>query len=265
VRVVSWNVWWRFGDDWRERQHGIATTLAELRPDLVALQESWAGDGTSQAAVLGARLGLHAAFAGPSLPPVPDPPERPDQDGVELGVAVLSRWPILRAEPIPLPAVQRPGPPPVTLLTTVGHPAGPLHFATACLEWEPDFAEDHRAQAQALADLLGDPALDGPLPVLLGADLNAAPAAAELAPLLDTMADTWSASGAMGEGITLSSTAPFAPLAATEQLDRRIDYVLARPGRPGQPVTVRAAAVADTPVDGLPPSDHYAVVVDLEP
>ena len=48
MRVVSWKVWWRFGARWRERQDGILATLAGLRRDLVGLQESWAGGGTSQ-------------------------------------------------------------------------------------------------------------------------------------------------------------------------------------------------------------------------
>ena len=34
---------------------------------------------------------------------------------------------------------------------------------------------DHLAQTRALARLLVDPSLDGPLPVVLTADLNAAP------------------------------------------------------------------------------------------
>jgi hypothetical protein len=50
----------------------------------------------------------------------------------------------------------------------------------SCLEDEPSFADDYLAQARALATLVTDPALDGPLPVLLAADLNAAPSGPEV-------------------------------------------------------------------------------------
>jgi endonuclease/exonuclease/phosphatase family metal-dependent hydrolase len=261
MRVVSWNLWWRFGGNWRERERGIVATLRELRADVAGLQEVWGGEGTSQAEVLAERLGLHAAFATPSLPPPPVPPESPDQDGIDLGVAVLSRWPVLAVRRHRLPSANREEP--VALLATLDHPAGPLHVMASCVEWEPELADDHLAQTRALAGLLVDPALDGPLPVLLAADLNAAPGTPQIRALTDVMVDAWVAGGGDPDGVTLSSANPFAPREAREQIDRRIDYVLARPGTAGQPLSVRRAFVAGAPVDHLHPSDHYAVVVDL--
>ena len=38
MRVVTWNLWWRFGP-WQERQPAIARSLVELKPDIVCLQE----------------------------------------------------------------------------------------------------------------------------------------------------------------------------------------------------------------------------------
>lgn len=302
MRVVSWNLWWRFGRDWRRRQSGIAATLQRLRPDVVGLQEVWAGEGTSQADALGHAAGLHPVFAGPSLPPPPDPPEAPDQEGIEVGVAVLSRWPVIEVRRHRLPARHRT--PPVALHATLDHPSGPLHVVAACVEWEPDLADDHLAQTRALAALLTDPALDGPLPVLLTADLNAAPGTPQVRALTEVMVDTWAAAashddpdpegqdaegpgpdapgtegpGPAGldhhgtrtrartgddDGVTLSSRNPYAPLEARQQIDQRIDYVLARPGRPGRPITVERAFVVRRPVAGIPPSDHYPVVADL--
>ena len=40
-RVVTWNLWWRFGD-WARRFEVIAAELAGLAPDVVGLQEVWA-------------------------------------------------------------------------------------------------------------------------------------------------------------------------------------------------------------------------------
>jgi endonuclease/exonuclease/phosphatase family metal-dependent hydrolase len=111
-----------------------------------------------------------------------------------------------------------------------------------------------------------DPALDGPLPVLLIGDLNAPPDEPELAPLREVTIDTWEAGGGDPAATTLDSLLPYAPLEATTLIDRRIDHVLVRPGRPGATVTVRGAFIAgDRPIDGHYPSDHYAIGADLDP
>lgn len=56
------------------------------------------------------------------------------------------------------------------------------------------------------------------------------------------------------------------PLVVTEALlpDKRIDYVLVgRPRRGGAGHVVGCAIAGAEPVDGVVPSDHYAVVADL--
>jgi endonuclease/exonuclease/phosphatase family metal-dependent hydrolase len=77
VRAMTWNIWWRFGPRWQDRQPGIRATLERFRPDIVALQEAWAGEGTTQAHVLADALQMHAVFASPSYPPAPRIPEWP--------------------------------------------------------------------------------------------------------------------------------------------------------------------------------------------
>jgi endonuclease/exonuclease/phosphatase family metal-dependent hydrolase len=49
VRVASWNLWWRFGP-WERRRDAIAAVLADARPDVIGLQEVWAGRVENQAA-----------------------------------------------------------------------------------------------------------------------------------------------------------------------------------------------------------------------
>jgi endonuclease/exonuclease/phosphatase family metal-dependent hydrolase len=266
MRVMTWNVWWRFGGNWRERANGIEITLRTYQPDVLGLVETWSGDGTTQPDELAARLGLHAAFAPTSLPPAPDPVEEPGQLGATVGLGLLSRWPILRTEVHELPHEQRPGAAPTALAATLDHPRGHLFVIVTCREWEPRYAADRAAQSRALADLVTDPAFDGPLPVLLIGDLNAPPDEPELAPLRAVTVDTWEAGGGDPQATTLDSLVPYAPLEATTLIDRRIDHVLARPGRPGAAVTVRGAFLAgDRPIDGLYPSDHYAIGADLDP
>jgi endonuclease/exonuclease/phosphatase family metal-dependent hydrolase len=151
MRVVSWNLWWRFGGRWRERQARIISMLEGLQPDVAGLQEVWGGEGTSQAEVLADRLGMHFAFAAPSLPPLPVPSESPDQNGIEVGVAVLSRWPIMQLQQQRLPSVNRARP--VALMATIDHPQAPLHVISTCVEWEPDFAEDHLPPNQGIGGI----------------------------------------------------------------------------------------------------------------
>jgi endonuclease/exonuclease/phosphatase family metal-dependent hydrolase len=257
MRVLTWNVWWRFGGAWRTREPAIVATLRATRPDLVGLVETWAGDGTTQAERLGAVLGgagMATAFAPTALPPVPD------GAGADLGLALLSRWPIRVTETHELPHPGRPGAPPTALLSIVEHPRGPLPVIVTCLEWEPRWAADQLAQSEALAALATDHRLDGDLPVLLLGDLNAAPGDPEVAPLFDVMVDTWTAGGGDPAAVTLSSALPEAPLEATKQIDRRIDHILARPGRTDGSVRVRRACLT-----GLSGSDHFAVVADLDP
>ncbi|VTR76727.1 endonuclease/exonuclease/phosphatase family protein [Cellulomonas hominis] len=263
---MTWNVWWRFGGAWREREPAILRVLEEARPDVLALVETWRDADGTQADRVAEHLGLPAAvFVPTGLPPEPDPPEHPDQAGVEMGIALVSRWPPTATRTVPLPGAQRGGPPAHALLATLDHPAGPLHVVVATMEWQPQYDEDRMAQAWALADLAMDASLDGDLPVLLLGDLNATPAGPQMAALTRQLTDLWPAGGGDPAAVTLSSRVPQAPLEATELIDQRIDHVLARPGRPGGIVRATGARLAGSaPVGGLYPSDHFAVVVDVE-
>jgi endonuclease/exonuclease/phosphatase family metal-dependent hydrolase len=263
VRAMTWNVWWRFGPRWRERQPGILATIERFTPDVVALQEVWSAGETTQADELAEALGFHTSFAAPSYPAAPDPPVELDHAGVELGVALLSRWPIVQREVIPMPARHRAWDP-VILKASVAHPAGPLPVLVACLEHATTYSDDRLAQASVLADLATDPATDGPCPSLAMGDLNAAADSAVLRPLRDVLIDAWHVGGGDPNAVTLPSTHPSAPLEAGPDLvDQRIDYVFFRPGHEDQLVNVESAVIAGDAVDGVFPSDHKAVVVDL--
>jgi endonuclease/exonuclease/phosphatase family metal-dependent hydrolase len=125
------------------------------------------------------------------------------------------------------------------------------------------------AQVRALADhvkLLAP--IDGPPPILLG-DFNADPDADEirflrgLTPLGGDsvyFADAWLA--ADGPGYTYDRRNTYA--LRSHEPSKRIDYVFARgPDRHlcGEPIAARVAL--DSPVDGVWPSDHFAVVADI--
>lgn len=257
---MTWNVWWRFGDSWRDRREAIRTTLERLRPDVVGLQEAWHTPGATQADELAATLGMHAVSVAPSYPPPPDPPEHPDQAGIGLGVGLLSRWPLVDVETRRLPSVHRF--PAAVLVARVAHPVGHLPVVVATTEWEPAYRDDHVAQVQALADILDDAGARGGLPAFLLADLNAEQGSPELEPLARAV-DLYSAGRGDADAVTLSSTLPFAPLEATRQIDRRIDHIMALPASRKVRIEALDAFVVDQPVAGVWPSDHFPVVVDV--
>lgn len=261
LRVMTWNLWWRFGSAWRDRQGAILSTLRRQAPDVVGLQEVWGTAQQAQSQVLADRLGMHSAYAAPSLPLPPSPVGSPDQESVEVGVAVLSRWPILDAHRHWLPSGHRDGV--VALAVVIDHPLGHLHVASCCLDWDEDFGAQRLRQTRDLAALLTDARRDGPLPVILTADLNAPPDSPEIRVLTDVLVDAWVAAGGDPEGgHTLSTSNELASQEAW-QVDHRIDYVLARPGEPCGRVVVERAFVAAEKHEGLQASDHFAVVAEL--
>ena len=263
VRAMTWNLWWRFGPRWRDRQPGILATLQRVRPDVVALQEVWARSETTQVHELAEALGMHAVFAAPSYPVAPEDPDRADWTGVALGLAVLSRWPILDHDAHVMPARHRSWDP-VALTVRVDHPTGPLPIVAACLEHGIPYTDDRIAQGAFVADLATDPRFDGPCPVLLMGDLNAAAGSPVLRPLHDMLTDAWSVGHGASDAVTLPSTHPSAPLeAGPELVDQRIDHIFFRAGREDQQVLVEGVELQGDSVDGVYPSDHRAVIADL--
>ena len=49
IRAMTWNIWWRFGPRWTERQPGLMETIRRFNPDVLALQEVWGDKESSQA------------------------------------------------------------------------------------------------------------------------------------------------------------------------------------------------------------------------
>jgi hypothetical protein len=57
IRVVTWNVWGRYGADCEARQAALEQVLAETAPDLVCLVETWRQGDSTQPGRVAARLG----------------------------------------------------------------------------------------------------------------------------------------------------------------------------------------------------------------
>ncbi len=255
---MSWNVLWRFDPDWRARERAILAVLSDTRPDVLGLQECWGTNEDSQAHVIARHLGMHATFWAPSLPPTPEPAERADQEGVLMGVGLVSRWPIVSVHEHVLPVSHRQLAP-VALDARIHDDVGrPFEVLVAATEWEPEYADDHLAQTERLAELM---ALHSGVPRFLLADLNCDPSQAEFEPLARVAHETWTAGAGDSQAVTLSSQVPFAPLEASKEIDRRVDHILVARG---VPVQVNAAFTMSEAVDGVYPSDHFPVVADVE-
>ena len=261
MRVLTWNVWGRNGP-WEERQGAIAAVLAAEAPNIVCLQEVWiADDGTSLSEHLASGLGLHHVDADRH------------RVGSTMGNAILSRWPFTSSTTLWLPRVDGGMPYRTLLAAQVDGPGGPIPVHCTHLDWQYDASAARVIQTRAIARYVaghrGDPASAYP-PIVTG-DLNAVPDSDEVRLLTGRSAvpvpgllfqDAWEVAGDGTSGVTWTRRNPYCADAAWPE--RRLDYILVgwpRPRPLGNPVTCRLAG-AD-PVDGVQPSDHYAVVADL--
>jgi len=259
LRVLTWNLWWRFGP-WERRRPAIAATIAALAPDVVALQEVWGEQGGSDfAAELADGLGYHHAYAA-----------RLSLDGVDFGNAVLSRWPITATESTPLPAPPDKDEQRLVLRADVDGPRGPLQVFSTHLNWRFDHSAVRQDQVRTIAEAVAA-ARPRSYPPIVGGDFNAVPDSDEMRMLTGRAAvpveglvfsDAWEASGDGGPGCTWSNANPYAVLDL--EPDRRIDYVFVGwPKAGGRGHVTSCEVVGTQPVDGVVPSDHYGVLAEL--
>jgi len=258
LRVLTWNIWWRFGP-WEARQPAIAATLHGLDADVVALQEVWVEvGGASQVEVLAQELGFEHVYA-PQF----------DDDGVTFGVAVLSRWPIVATETRRLPSLPDTEEFRVALKAEVDGPRGRFEIYTTHLNWRFDQSHVRQLQVRALAEFVAENQSRA-YPAIVCGDFNADPMSDEIRMLTGRAAapvprlvfhDAWDVAGG-GPGNTWSNDNPFA--VHDLEPDRRIDYVFAGwPKARGAGHVVGASVEGIEPIDGVHPSDHYAVLAEL--
>jgi endonuclease/exonuclease/phosphatase family metal-dependent hydrolase len=271
LRVLSWNLWWRFGP-WEQRREAIAATLSRLDPDVACVQEVWHDGTTSLAAELAGRLGYDHVYGS-----------RLDIDGIAFGNAVLSRWPIAAHEVLPLPAPDDLEELRTCLRADVDGPRGPFQVFCTHLNWRFDQSHVRQSQVRAICSFVAAsrPQAGRTFPPVLCGDFNADPTSDELRMLSGEAAvpepglvfhDAWRAAaervGPDGEeedvsaGFTWSNRNPYAALDL--EPDRRIDYVLVGwPKQGGAGHVTRCEVHGLHPVDGVVPSDHLAVLAEL--
>jgi endonuclease/exonuclease/phosphatase family metal-dependent hydrolase len=274
VRVLTWNLWWRFGD-WAARQEAIEAVLRREQPDVCCLQEVWATPQDDLAGVLARRLGWHHAFAPSTRPGRWQ--ARADQPGVTVGNAVLSRWPVTSVEHGPLPSGEGldeevPDEEGLALHAVVAAPGGAVPVSSVHLSSAPAHSAVRVAQVGHLARSVAARAGTGH-PAVVAGDFNALPESDEVrlfeglltAPAVPgrVMVDAWRYADPGDAGPTWDRRNPH--VLATGEPSARVDYVFVAPAGPGAGRVVSARVVGDRPEGGVWPSDHSAVLVALAP
>lgn len=293
LRVVTWNLWWRFGP-WRQRREAIRTALRELRPDVVGLQEVWADDTENLAGTLAEDLGLHWTWAPSDRPerwnrrlaPEGAAPQGATPNGAspgggapgaaptayDVGNAVLSRWPVLDRAVLRLPAEGGRDDGRNALYARLDVPGGPLPFFTTHLHSAPTDSALRCGQVTALARFVAEHRGGTDFPPVVTGDFNALPDSDEIrllgghrtAPAVpgQLLLDAWEYAEPFVPSDTWDAANPY--VAGSFSPSGRIDYIHVGPPGPGglgHVCSVRRAA--DGPVGGVWPSDHAAVTATL--
>ena len=255
--MVSWNVWWR-GEPRREREAAIRSWLLELDPDVCALQEVWGTEAEGRLTDrLASELGLHWTRQAVA-----------SHDGIEVGNAILSRWPIAETHAATLPSDGLAYGPRGVLGATIEHPAGRLPVFSTQLHSLPTGSAQRCSQVTALAELVAG--TEGDLAPVVCGDLNAEPDSDEVrlleglrtAPAVAGLAllDVWRFAADGDPGWTWDPANPI--VAAAFDVSARIDYILIG-AEPGPRRVTKAWVAGNEPVADVWPSDHFAVVADL--
>src|SRR5215211_1836889 len=168
LRVLTWNLWWRFGD-WQRRHESIIRVLQSSAPDIVGLQEVWATSNENQAQTLADMLDMHVAWC-PS--PAPEHFQRRLGDrSVAVGNAILSRWPITRESKCLLPSGARDAGR-TAVFALIAAPARPVPFFTTQLTSAIGQSALRSDQVRALAQFVVDETPERANPLVTG-DFNA--------------------------------------------------------------------------------------------
>jgi endonuclease/exonuclease/phosphatase family metal-dependent hydrolase len=238
--------------------------LEELGADVLCLQEVWASERENQAEALAGRLGMRFAWAASSRPERWR--QRIDYARVDVGVAILSRWPLVDRDTHTLPESEMP-----TLHAVADTPAGRLPVFTVHLEAAPGGSAVRCRQVSALAAYVAQK-VHGDLPPVVAGDFNAEPDSDEVrlfeghktaAPVPGQLfVDAWRFAKPGAPGWTWDRSNP--DVAAMGFPDSRIDYVFVGMPLSGRGRVLSARRFAAEPVEGVWGSDHCGVLAVVE-
>jgi endonuclease/exonuclease/phosphatase family metal-dependent hydrolase len=259
ARVVTWNVWANSGP-WELRYARIEQLLRGMDADIVGMQEVFRAVGYEPVAEIAQKVGLTYTPCIEWFEPAQ----------LESGTAVLSRWPVSDTGSHKLAGFDG-GDGGLVQFVRVDGPRGHIDVFVVMLDWRPDLSHVRQAQVRELAAYVNDTGSAAHPVVILG-DFNAGPDSDEMRTLVGqsqtavpglVFYDAWDvASEGGGPGHTFSRRNRHA--AAALLPDRRIDYVLsAWPRARGAGHPVRCEVLGTAGLDGVDPSDHFAVMAEI--
>jgi endonuclease/exonuclease/phosphatase family metal-dependent hydrolase len=249
---------------WANRRAVLTDGLRDLRPDVVAFQDTIRTDDYDQAADL---LGPDYHLAHPTTGRAPN----------GSGVEIASRWPIGETRELDLHLTPRVGDfPAMALVAEILTPdsIGPLLVINQRTSFWLAQERERELQAVATARLVEELVGNRQIHVVLTSDFNATPDAASLRfwrgrQSLDGMSvcyrDAWEHVHGADPGHTFTPTNPLVPTGNWPlELGRRIDYILVRCCIHGPTLDiVDCRRMFDEPVGGVWATDHFGVAADL--
>lgn len=262
LRVVTWNVWWQFGP-WKQRAPAILQALRDLDADVICLQEVWGENGTNFAAQLADDLGYHHVYTPGA-----------NMNDVRMGNAILSRWPILNSEDIALYDQKNAEEMRVVIHAEIDGPRGVIPVFCTHLNWQQHHSHIRQRQVTDLMQFIDQTCRQNrswKFPPVICGDFNADPQSEEIRMMtgqttcpIDNLVfhDAWHFGTDRGVGYTWNNINP--NVAETYEPDRRIDYIFAGWAQPdGFGHVVECQIVGNQMVDGIWPSDHFALLAEL--
>jgi endonuclease/exonuclease/phosphatase family metal-dependent hydrolase len=259
VRVVTWNVWGRYGPACEARQVALEDTLAEVAPDVICLVEAWRYGESCQPGRIASRLGLpFHHFVG----------DWQQEDWVS-GIGLVCRWPMSEPQRRPLRSEDGAGTGEAVHVVVDGE-RGAIELFAVMLDYPLGASDIRQAQVKQLASFIKEVTSNRD-PVIVCGDLNAGPDSDEIRMLTGRSAtagpglvfyDSWEVAGDGSPGYTWSNRNPLAAIGLYP--DRRFDYILsAWPRRHGVGHPVHCALLGVRAPDQDQISDHYGLVADL--
>ena len=266
LRVLTWNLWHRFGP-WEARRPAIAATLARLDAD-VDLPPGGVGrrrGGVRRGA--GRRASASTRCTGPASTSTASGSATPS----------LSRWPITGSDVLALPSRADTEEMRTCVRADIDGPRGALQVFSTHLNWRFDQSGVRQDQVRSICTFIDSSKPDGgrDYPPILCGDFNADPDSDEIRMLTGrsdppvpklVFHDAWEVAGQASDssdtGATWTNANPYARLDL--EPDRRIDYVFVGwPKAGGAGHVTRCTVEGLEPVDGVVPSDHLAVLAEL--
>ncbi len=257
LRVLSWNIWWKFGP-WEARAPAIEAVLKQANADVIALQEVWGNEAENYAGILAEKLGYHCFHADCMV-----------MNRTGFGNAILSRWPIEKHETITLSGAEETDETRNALYAKINGPRGAFDFFCTHLNWRYEQSHIRQAQVREVAEFVSANT-SGKMPPLLCGDFNAEPMSDEIRSLTGLSAaaakglvfhDAWAVAG-QGMGNTWDNQNPF--VAAEFEPNRRIDYIFAgHPKARGRGHITDIEIIGNSPLDNIWPSDHFGLLAQV--